>query len=219
MQFINKTKQCILKYKIQKNRPIKIVAGAGHTKFDGWLNTDVHELDITKKDDFDFIFGNKKIKNILLEHVIEHLEYDDFLEFLSIVKQYLTNDGVIRVAVPDANHPSAYVRKLTGKHGSEPGADNHKIFYSVSDFEKIAIKLGYKIKRLEYFDSEGVFHMSNYNFENGYISRCSKNYKGRFTNDKEEYEKMIQSVPTHLRKQFETNKISYTSLLVDFYND
>ncbi len=219
MKLINKIRKNILKYKINKASPIKVVAGAGDTKFDNWIAADIGELDITKEGDFNFMFEDKKIKNILLEHVIEHLEYDDFLKFLSIAKQYLTNDGVIRVAVPDANHPSSYVRELTGKHGSEPGADDHKIFYNIDDFENIVIKSGYKIKKLEYFDNDGIFHTSNYDFKNGYISRCSRNYKGRFTDSEKEYKKMIAGVPTYLRKQFETNKISYTSLLVDFYTD
>lgn len=204
---------------IQKNPSIKLIAGANFTEFDGWVATDIDELDITQERDFAFIFGDKKIDKILLEHVIEHLVYDDFLFFLSIAKKYLSKNGVIRIAVPDAYHPSIYVRELTGKNGTEPGADDHKYHYSIDDLEQIAERCGYKIKGLEYFDKDGVFHTSDLNFENGYISRCSKNYKGRFTDNDEEYEKMIQSVPRHLRKQFTENNISYTSLLVDLYNE
>ncbi len=82
--------------------------------------------------------------------------------------------------------------------------------------ENIAYLCRYKIEKLEYFNSEGRFHTGNYDFRNGYIFRCSRNYKGRFTENYTEFEKMIKSTPEHLREQFYRYKISYTSLLVDF---
>ena len=166
--------------------------------------------------DFKYYFKNKLIDNILLEHVIEHLEYEDFIKFMIIAKKYLRKGGIIRVAVPDANHPSKYVSILTGVNGTEPGADDHKFFYKISDFEKIADQLGYKINKLEFFDKNGQFITTNYNFSNGWISRCSRNYKGRFTNNEKEYKRMIDSVPENKKVQFFKYKISYTSLLIDF---
>jgi predicted SAM-dependent methyltransferase len=50
---------------------------------------DINELDITKLKDFDFLFKNKKIDNILMEHVVEHLEYDSIHQFSIYVKKYL----------------------------------------------------------------------------------------------------------------------------------
>jgi hypothetical protein len=75
--------------------------------------------------------------------------------------------------------------------------------------KKIAKQTGYKLVPIEYFDKEGYFHTTNYDFSNGFIYRCSKNYKGRFTNNVEEYVKMISSVPQHLRQQFFDYGISY----------
>lgn len=212
----NNIKKKYLKNKISKINPIKIVCGAANTKYSGWISTNINVLNITKECDFKFLFDNNKINNILLEHVIEHLEYDDFISFLLIAKKYLKRGGAIRIAVPDKNHPSQYVRELTGVNGTEPGADDHKYFYSIEDMKIIGNKTGYKINEIEYFDASGTFHSVNINYDNGYIQRCSKNYKGRFTNSKDEYMKMINSVPEKLRNQFKEYNISYTSLIVDF---
>ena len=216
---LSKISKYLIKIRIKYSKEIKIIIGAGNTKYKGWISTDINELDITKHKDFDFLFKNKKIDNILMEHVVEHLEYEAFISFLYTVKKYLKKGGVIRIAVPDSNHPSLYVKKLTVINGIEPGANDHKYFYSIKDFEDIAEKTGFTLKKLEYFDFNGFFHISQYDFKNGYISRCSKNYKGRFTDDKDEYQKMIETVPNELKKQFFEKGISYTSLLVDFIYD
>jgi hypothetical protein len=42
--------------------------------------------------------------------------------------EYLDTFGIIRIAVPDAYHPSGYVKELTKPGGSKPGADDHKVF-------------------------------------------------------------------------------------------
>jgi hypothetical protein len=63
----------------------------------------------------------------------------------------------------------------------------------------------------------GFFHSNGLDFVNGYIFRCSANYKGHFTSDAAEFDRMISSVPERLRYQFIDHGLSYTSLLVDFY--
>jgi predicted SAM-dependent methyltransferase len=71
-----------------------------------------------------------------MEHVVEHIHYTDFIKMLEIVKKFLKKGAVIRIAVPDKYHPSEYVRKLVGVQGQEPGAEDHKYFYCIDDFEK-----------------------------------------------------------------------------------
>ena len=208
-----------LKIKINRMKDVKIIAGAGNVKIPSWISTNKEEFDITNESDFLYYFSNKKVSNILLEHVIEHILYEEFLKFLKIAKKYLKKGGVIRIAVPDKYHPSEYVRQLTGVNGLEPGAEDHKYFYSIDDLEEIAAKTGYRLVKLEYFDADGYFHTTDFDFSNGYVFRCSKNYKGRFTNSVDEYIKMLASTPEHLRSQFLIYKISYTSLLVDLINE
>ena len=216
--FIGINKHLSWHFYILTCKEVKIVVGAGPTKYREWFSTDIVTLDITKEYDFIKYFSKKKIKNILAEHVIEHLAYNDFIKFLQITKKYLKKGGIIRIAVPDKFHPSQYVRELTGVQGLEPGADDHKYFYGIDDLEKIAVENSFLIDKIEYFDEKGFFHTKSFNYDNGYISRCSKNYKGRFTENKEEYFKMISTVPFGLKEQFEKYNISYTSLLVDFIN-
>lgn len=202
----------------RNKKTIKIVGGASDTKFSGWTSLNIEVLDITKEKDWNFIFKKRSIDNILLEHVVEHLKYNDFIKFLQTVKKYLKVGAVIRIAVPDKYHPSQYVRDLTGVNGLEPGADDHKYFYCINDFEKIGNENGFLVNKIEYFDESGAFNSKDFNFDNGYVSRCSKNYKGRFTDSKEEYSKMMESTPENLRSQFDEKHISYTSLFVDFIN-
>jgi len=134
----------------------------------------------------------------------------------SKIYQYLEHGGCLRFAVPDAYHPSGYVRDLTRPGGLEPGADDHKYFYSIYDIRHISKATSFHAVPLEYFDNNGRFHRQEYDFANGYVSRCSKNYLGRFTNNPSEMKKLLDTTEQHLRQQFYDNKISYTSLLVDF---
>jgi len=217
MKILSLFKKIYFRYIVRKKNVLKIVCGASNTRYSDWISLNVDVLDITKKNQFDFLFKKKSINNILLEHVIEHLTPDDFLNFLEIAKNYLKDGGAIRVAVPDKNHPSFYVRNLTGINGSEPGADDHKAFYNIDDFKEISAKIGYKLIPVEYFDNYGKFISNNPTFDNGYISRCSKNYKGRFTDNKIEFNKLIESTSEENREQFFLLGISYTSLFCDFY--
>jgi predicted SAM-dependent methyltransferase len=82
----------------------------------------------------------------------------------------------------------------------------------------LAEQLDFKLNLIEYFDENGTFHQNNLNFENGYISRCSKNYKGRFSNSKEELDKFYNSIPEKNLDQIKALGITYTSLLFDIIN-
>jgi len=205
--------------KILRADCVRLNIGAGRTRYKGWISVEKYALDITRPEDFSYFFGHKKISKILLEHVVEHIQQEDFLEFLTHVKINLVPGATIRIAVPDAYHPSEYVRELTKPGGLEPGADDHKVFYSIDLMTDIASKHGYTIKPIEFFDSKGFFHTDIDSWNNGYISRCSTNYEGRFTSNKDEFAKLIETTPADLRHQFIDNSISYTSLFVDFIKE
>lgn len=211
----NFIKRNTLKRKIYNSDKIKIVIGAGDTYYKSWLSSDKSIFDITNEKDWKFYFSKRKIDNLLAEHVLEHLTFEDTKKVLGLAYKFLNEGGIFRIAVPDAFHPSSYVRELTGIHGIEPGADDHKSHFSITDFEDMSSTIGFKLRKLEYFNNQGNFIRSEFNMENGYISRCSENYSGRFTQNRNEYEKMILSVPQNLQKQFFEFNISYTSLIVD----
>jgi predicted SAM-dependent methyltransferase len=195
---------------------VKIIVGAGESKRCGWLETDIDILDITDKNSWKRLFGNKKVSNILAEHVLEHLTNDEIEATLLNVADYLKIGGKFRVAVPDGYHPSRYVIDLVKPGGLEHGADDHKVLLNIVALNKMAKTVGLRVVPLEYFDDKGTFHCLEWKESEGYISRSYKNYRGRFTDDKSEYEKFITSIPVKLRNQFVKSNFTYTSLLVDF---
>lgn len=212
----------LIKFKIVFSRyffpgkKIKLNIGAALDQYDGWISTDITTLDITKLSDWSFYFKENSIDSILAEHVFEHLTMGQIKDSLINIKKYLKKGGVFRMAVPDGNHPSEYIIELVKPMGLEHGADDHKTLFTIGLVRELSNEMGLGLNPVEYFDNEGVFNKKEFNYENGYITRCSKNYVGRFTRDQSEFQKMIDSTPEDLRKQFTDQKISYTSLLVDF---
>ncbi|KKQ86167.1 MAG: hypothetical protein UT08_C0001G0033 [Candidatus Woesebacteria bacterium GW2011_GWB1_38_8] len=202
---------------IQKSENIKLIVGSGGTTQVGWISTDFDTLDITIDSDWSFLLGNKKASAIVAEHVMEHLNWEDIIKSLLNVRKYVRMGGYLRIAVPDGNHPSKYVIDLVKPNGLEPGADDHKVLLNIEKLESLAKELNYFLVPIEYFDKKGHFHSKELNDQRGFIKRSSKHYKGRFTEDKKEYSKFINSVPRKLRNQFIKYNFSYTSLLVDLY--
>jgi predicted SAM-dependent methyltransferase len=199
-----------------KQEPIRLNIGAGGTAYQGWISAEICDLDITKPHLFSGILGKAKISNILAEHVVEHIHRTDFESFLFEIRKFMNPGAVIRIAVPDAMHPSEYVRELTKPGGLEPGAEDHKEFYSLEMMRNIAETTELQINPLEWFDDSGAFNYKYDDWSNGFISRSRENYRGRFSNDPMEYKKMWDSIPCHLRNQFGELNMSYTSLIIDF---
>jgi predicted SAM-dependent methyltransferase len=141
------------------------------------------------------LFKPGTISNLLAEHVVEHIERHEFEKFLSAIKPFLDDEASIRIAVPDSMHPSSYVRELTMPSGLEPGAEDHRYFYSIYDMQKIAYKTGYQIIPLEYFDKNGIFYSVEDDWERGYISNHLKNIKVDLQTIQKKWEKMLDSIP------------------------
>lgn len=196
--------------------PVKLNVGAGGTAYEGWISAERHHLDITRPERFCRMLAGTKVERVLAEHVVEHVYRSDFEGFLAGIKPFMAEGGTIRIAVPDALHPSEYVRRLTEPGGLEPGADDHKEFYSIYDMREIAAGAGYALDPVEYFDDEGAFHHRSDDWTRGYVSRSLKNYRGRFTSDPGELQKLHDSLPERAKEQFVSMNITYTSLIVDF---
>jgi len=201
---------------VRKGIPLRLNLGAGGTNYPGWISAERYEFDLTKPTAFSDTFVKDAISNVLAEHVIEHIYRKDFELFLHKIRPFMKPDSVIRIAVPDAWHPSAYVRELTKPGGLEPGADDHKEFYSFEVMKDVAARSKFDLRPVEWFDESGSFHYEDDDWSNGYIARSRKNYAGRFTSSPEEHKRMLESVPDHLREQFFKLEMSYTSLIVDF---
>ncbi len=210
--------ESILKKQIEQAKTLKLIVGAGNTAYQGWISTNEYEFDISKDEHWKDLFESHPIDAIIAEHVLEHIDAKNLPVVFEAVRRHLAPNGRFRVAVPDANHPSAYVRELTKPGGLEPGADDHRVFLNIDSMVALASASGMRLEPLEWFDSNGRFHKRQWLDNDGVILRSSKYYKGRFS-DPDEYIKLIESTHVTLREQYKNKKITYTSLIVDFRKD
>jgi predicted SAM-dependent methyltransferase len=194
---------------------VRVIVGAASQRLPGWLATDIDTLNITLDSSWSNLFSPGSIDNILAEHVLEHLSLDELHSVLMHAKKYLKVGGVFRIAVPDAFHPSRYYYNLVKPGGLETPIE-HKLFIDHEMLTRIADESGYQIRLLEYFDERGVFHKVDYSLEHGEIQRNASNNCGLDSDDKNVMEKFYATIPDHLRQQFYDQKITYTSLIVDF---
>ena len=180
-------------YYLRTAKEIKIVVGAGKTKYKGWFNTDIDTLDVTNEDDFIKYFYKKKIKNILAEHVLEHLNYDELNLMTMNFFKYSDKNINIRIAVPDGFHSDVnYINKVK-PGGSGEGAHDHKHLFNYKTLSELFEKRGFNAELIEYWDDAGNFHTRYKNDDNGYITRS-------FVND----------------ERNKNGKPNYTSLIIDF---
>lgn len=85
------------------NQPYRLHLGCGTVRFEGWLNIDIGsnkakdlELDIT----WPLPFESDSCEYIYTEHMLEHLDVDQGLNFLRECYRVLKPGGVIRIAIP-----------------------------------------------------------------------------------------------------------------------
>lgn len=191
--FIRIWKKLNWNYYLLTHKEIKIVVGAGPTKYKRWFSTDIATLDVTNEDHFRKYFKKKKINKILAEHVLEHLTENDLGLMVKNFYKYSSDDVNIRIAVPDGFHKDKDYINTVKPGGTGDGADDHKhlfTYYSLSDlFEKEK----FKPVLVEYWDEEGKFYTDYSNDDNGCVLRSFKNDKRNIDGNPE-----------------------YTSLIVDF---
>ncbi len=193
---------------------IRVIVGSGQQRIDGWLSTDIAQLNIVEDVSWSRRFAPQSIDRILAEHVLEHLTMRELVSALSNAYAYLKPGGIFRVAVPDAFHPSRYYYHLVKPGGWETPYE-HMLFIDHEMLSRIAMEVGFELNLLEYFDEDGVFHSRDYSGEDGVIQRCAHNNAGLDTNDPEVMSKFYSSIPEHLRQQFHHHQMSYTSLIAD----
>jgi len=176
-----------------KSHEIKIIVGAGTTKFKGWFPTDIHYLDITKESDFKKYFSKKKIDKILSEHVLEHLTDEELNLMLNNFYKYSSDKINIRVAVPDGFHKDDNYINMVKPGGCGVGAGEHINLFNYKSLSALFEQYGFKTKLVEYWDEKGDFHTNDLNNDNGFIERS-------FKNDPRNH----------------NGKPTYTSLIIDF---
>ena len=89
------------------------------------------------------LLNEKKFDVISFWGVLEHV--DDPLENLLIAKNYLSNDGIIAVCVPDIGCLSA---KIAGKDWELAWCSGHQFFWTKKTITKMLSKAGYSIIKI-----------------------------------------------------------------------
>jgi len=156
----------------------KFNIGAGGINREGWLNTDIETLNITKSEDWSRQLLFLKLNNIMAEHVWEHLTDEDTALSNKNCFNFLKSGGVLRIAVPDGFNPDKEYIAHVIPGGTGPGAHDHKILYNYKIMSERLSKAGFKVNLLEYWDEQGKFHSTDWTDEGGYILR-SKRYDPR----------------------------------------
>ncbi len=180
-------------YYLRTAKEIKIVVGAGKTKYKGWFNTDIDTLDVTNEKDFIKYFSEKKIKKILAEHVLEHLADIELELMVKNFYKYSEKNVNIRIAVPDGFHADADYIERVKPGGTGDGAYDHKHLFNYITLSSIFKKYGFVSTPIEYWDEYGKFCTTYKNDENGFITRS-------FIND----------------ERNKNGKPNYVSLIIDF---
>ena len=191
--FIKVFKYLSWQYYLRLAKEIKIDVGAGSTKYKDWFNTDIDTLDVTNEEDFKKYFSRKKIKNILAEHVLEHLFDNDLNLMIMNFLKYSDDNINIRIAVPDGFHSNINYINRVKPGGTGEGAHDHKHLFNYRTLSELFEKQGFKADLVEYWDEKGNFHSKYKNDEKGYITRS-------LIND----------------ERNQDGKPNYTSLIIDF---
>jgi len=157
----------------QSGAAVKVIIGAGATRYSGWIATDLPAFDILKGGHWARLFPRRSIDRMLAEHVFEHLTAEQFAAFLGRARAYLKPSGRIRIAVPDGNHPDADYIARVRPGGSGPGAAEHKLLYTCAQMGALLRQSGYQYTLLEYFDAAGLFQRRPWEAQDGFIRRSA----------------------------------------------
>lgn len=173
-----------VKEKLARREGIKLVVGAGPsptvvgapgTPYEGWVLTDISELNALDAAEWRALFPEGSIERILAEHVIEHWTEEQLRTFLKTVRPFLSARAVVRIAVPDGFHPDPSYIAAVRPGGTGPGSDDHKVLYTHERLARVLTEAGWEHDLLEYFDEGGQFHMKPWEASEGYVRRSALN--------------------------------------------
>ncbi|MEO3431126.1 hypothetical protein AAFN88_19885 [Pelagibius sp. CAU 1746] len=175
---------------LRRKRPLRVVVGSSNIGPQGWILTNFHDLDITRADSWSRLCPAESIDSLFCEHVLEHIGEADTECALSLAFQYLKPGGCFRIAVPDGYNPDANYIEAVRVNGTGPGADDHKVLYTIDTLPPKLEAAGFQVRPLEYFDAAGEFHAVEWSDENGRVIR-SRRYDPRNTPTEIRYSSLI----------------------------
>ena len=155
-------------------RPCRIVLGSSGIPVDGWLLTDVDQLDIADERHWKRYFRRDSIDALLAEHVWEHLTPEDARKATGLCYRFLRPGGRLRIAVPDGWHPDRDYVEAVRPRGTGPGADDHKVLYTRASLEHLLESTGFTTTVLECFDDSGVFVSREWSATDGMVQRSAR---------------------------------------------
>ena len=159
---------------MEQQEEIRIILGAGGTKFDRFISTDFQELNICSKASFEIYLRPDTVDIFVAEHVWEHLSPEEGATACVHCFEFLKQGGMLRIAVPDGFHPDADYIAYVRPGGCGAGAEDHKVLYNYRTLSYLLESSGYKIQLLEWFDERGKFHYENWDIESGFIKRSRR---------------------------------------------
>ena len=168
----------------------RIVVGSSGICPPDWLPTDVEYLNLLQPRDWQRFFSRHKPVAILAEHVWEHLTPAEGLTAAQTCFNYLQPGGRLRIAVPDGCNPDPTYREWVRPGGSGAGAHDHKVLYTRESLQTMLAEAGFQTQPLEYFDSSGQFHYTDWNPADGMIHR-SRRFDERNAGGKLAYTSLI----------------------------
>ena len=159
---------------LMEGNQLKIILGAGKTKFEGWISTQESELNLLNRADFERRFKENSIEAMLSEHVWEHMTKEEGIIGAKNCYDFLKEGGYIRVAVPDKNFRNEWYQNMVKVGGPGPiehPSYTHKIVYDYLTIGEVFKTAGFCVELLEYCDEKGDFHYKYWNEEDGKIGR------------------------------------------------
>lgn len=182
---------------LKKKKAVNVIIGAGNTRYEGWVYTDLPVFNVLKASDWSSIFPKRSIDRILAEHVIDYWREDEFRLFLRTANLYLSHNGYVRIAVPDGFNPNpVYKRYITSGVDLNGFPDRKEILYSYIMITKILREEKCAYNLLEYFDENGKFNRFPWRRDDGFIQR---------------------SADSDIRNQ--KMPFSYTSIIIDAWHE
>lgn len=161
-----------LRNRIQMTDPCKVSLGAGDQPHDiQWICTNVEELDIENRNDWEFLFGDHRADNLLASHLFEHLVQPELAA--KNCYDFLKDGGRLRIAVPDGYFPDQDYIDQVKPGGTGAGSDDHRHLWNVDTMTKLLQDAGFNdIIPIEWWDSIG-FNGRVWSVKDGFIGRSA----------------------------------------------
>jgi predicted SAM-dependent methyltransferase len=120
-----------------------------------------------------FPLPDNSVDRILAEEVLEHLSMPDVGQLLMECYRILKPGGMMRIGVPDYNHPKD---SFTLKLGYDPRYPNHKILTTYSVMLNLLERTPFQRFEFYHFWDKGEFIHKPIDYSMGVIKRTPENY-------------------------------------------